>query len=224
MSCDAYKRLEERPEVIKAIRDRVLKFIELGRKGKTHHNFQPYFDTEFDATIFSELAFCISAANSSAIAGLKFQKMLAEKENDNMDERRIRNALRKCGVRFYQRKAKYIIDAWQKMDEVLEVLKLEESAMVREWLVKNIKGIGYKEASHFLRNTGQLDVAIVDRHVLDWLYREGCIPFWWDPNLSKRKDYLKLEKLLCGIAHHKKMQVGELDLLIWWKMTGKVLK
>ena len=223
MPRDAYKRLEERPEVIRAIRDRVLSFLELGRKGRTHYSFQPYFEVEFDADVFSELAFCISTANSSAFSGLRFQEMLAEKKG-RVNESWLLNTLKECGVRFYQKKARYIWEAWQMLDDVIELLKLRESTMIREWLVENIRGFGYKEASHFLRNTGHLDVAVVDRHVLNWLYQEGYIPSWRNFDSSKRRDYLALEKLLCGVAHLKKMQVGELDLLIWWKMTGKVLK
>ncbi|GAJ17855.1 unnamed protein product, partial [marine sediment metagenome] len=30
---------------------------------------------------------------------------------------------------------------------------------LREWVVKNFKGLGYKEASHFLRNIGYKNFA-----------------------------------------------------------------
>ncbi len=38
----------------------------------------------------------------------------------------------------------------------------------RDWLAqeKQIKGLGYKEASHFLRNIGLKGHAILDKHVL----------------------------------------------------------
>jgi len=35
-----------------------------------------------------------------------------------------------------------------------------------EWLVKNLTGLGYKEAGHFLRNIGSGKIAILDRHIL----------------------------------------------------------
>ena len=89
-------------------------------------------------------------------------------------------------------------------------------------MVKNIKGLGYKEASHFLRNVGRRDVAIIDRHVLKWLYDEGYlekIP----KNLNSYK-YEKLERILSELALKKGVTLAELDLMIWYKKTGMILK
>jgi len=63
---------------------------------------------------------------------------------------------------------------------------------IRVWLVKNIKGFGYKEASHFLRNIGLGEnIAILDRHILKNLKRFKVIkevPI----SISPRK-YLEIE-------------------------------
>jgi len=37
----------------------------------------------------------------------------------------------------------------------------------REFLVKEVKGVGYKESSHYLRNIGYRNLAILDRHILN---------------------------------------------------------
>ena len=67
----------------------------------------------------------------------------------------------------------------------------------REWLVKNIKGLGFKEASHFLRNIGFDDYAIIDSHILDLLERYKFIK---PPKTLTRKKYMEIEKILQTIA------------------------
>ena len=45
--------------------------------------------------------------------------------------------------------------------------EINDGYQAREWLVHNVKGIGYKEAGHFSRNIGfTQDLAILDRHIL----------------------------------------------------------
>jgi N-glycosylase/DNA lyase len=92
----------------------------------------------------------------------------------------------------------------------------------REWLVNNVKGLGYKEASHFLRNTGVLDVAIIDRHILRFLLDKQLITEI--PKSLNRRKYFEIERLLSCIATKLGSTLGELDLYIWSLRTGKVLK
>ncbi len=69
----------------------------------------------------------------------------------------------------------------------------------REWIVENIKGIGYKEASHFLRNIGfYKNIAILDRHILKNLKLLGVIEEIPE-TLSKTK-YLHIEKKMAEFA------------------------
>jgi thermostable 8-oxoguanine DNA glycosylase len=58
-------------------------------------------------------------------------------------------------------------------------------------LVKEIKGIGYKQASHFLASLGFENYAILDRHVLDRLVKYGVIE--GKPKYLGRKEYLAIE-------------------------------
>jgi len=74
--------------------------------------------------------------------------------------------LKELGYRFYNKRAEYIVEARNKMELLEEILKLDDEFMIREKLIKNFKGIGWKEASHFLRNLGYKNFVILDRHVL----------------------------------------------------------
>ncbi|MEM2192410.1 MAG: hypothetical protein QXG38_02210 [Candidatus Hadarchaeales archaeon] len=82
--------------------------------------------------------------------------------------------------------------------------------------------IGYKEASHFLRNVGFLDFAILDRHILS-LMKENGIVDWGGGGLTRRR-YLEYEKKFCSMAERVKMPPGELDLFLLYLKTGEVLK
>ena len=63
----------------------------------------------------------------------------------------------------------------------------------RDWLAreKGIKGLGYKEASHFLRNVGYRGYAILDKHVLRCLAELKIIDEPKPPNSRSR--YLTVE-------------------------------
>jgi N-glycosylase/DNA lyase len=97
-----------------------------------------------------------------------------------------------------------------------------EVGEARAWLVENVKGLGWKEASHFLRNVGYFDVAIIDRHILSNLREHGVIPDD-KKGLTKRR-YLEYEGILRRMADDLGMSLGELDLFLWYRKTGKVLK
>jgi len=94
----------------------------------------------------------------------------------------------------------------------------------RDWLVKEkgIKGLGYKEASHFLRNIGFRGYAILDKHVLNCLFELKIID---DPKPpSTRSKYLKVEEKLRQFASEIKIDFDEMDLVLWSMKTGEVLK
>ncbi|MBO8180796.1 MAG: N-glycosylase/DNA lyase [Archaeoglobus sp.] len=195
----------------KAILRRIEEFRQLGEKGEVVFDFRPFLDLSLKANIKTELAFCISTANSSATAGLKFQKLLEERVS--VDE-----ALKMAGVRFHNRKSEYIREAFENFELVEKALGFE-SEKARKILLK-IKGLGMKEASHFLRNVGREDVAIVDRHVLRWLEKQG---FEIPSNMTPKR-YLEMEKLLRDISEERRETLAEMDLRVWAEMTGKVLK
>ena len=117
-------------------------------------------------------------------------------------------------------KARFIVEA-RRYKNIKDILKGMDEKEKREWIAKNIKGLGYKEASHFLRNTGHFNLAIVDRHILKKLHCCGLIRM---PKTMTPKAYLKIENILQKICDKAKMSQGELDLYLWYAQTGKVLK
>lgn len=94
----------------------------------------------------------------------------------------------------------------------------------RDWLAqeKRIKGLGYKEASHFLRNIGIKGHAILDKHVLRCLFDLRVVDTIRPPNTRNR--YLEIEKALREVARNVKIDFDELDLVLWSLKTGEVLK
>ena len=169
--------------------------------------------------IFSELCFCILTANYSALGGIKIQKEIGNKFL-TLSEKELSEELKKLGHRFPNKRTEFIIEARKKLKLLEEALKLPELKL-RDWLVKNIKGLGYKEASHFMRNVGYKNVAIIDFHIIDLLVREGIIE---KPKTLTKKKYLEVESELKKIADKVNLNLAELDLYLWYMETGKILK
>ncbi|MHA2394085.1 MAG: N-glycosylase/DNA lyase [Promethearchaeota archaeon] len=171
--------------------------------------------------IFRELCFCIMTANCSAEKCIEVQDLVGKGFN-NLHENGLAQKLKKYGYRFPNIRAKYILEARNYQNELLINLHTnKDSQDLREWIVKNIKGIGYKEASHFLRNIGYTDYAIIDFHIIDLLTKHNLIE---KPKTLTKKKYLEMEKLLSEIAEVLDVNLAELDLYMWYIETGKVLK
>src|SRR5438093_13545617 len=105
-------------------------------------------------------------------------------------------------VRFSDSQAKYIVEARDmfsndgKLQLKSRISSFYNPFELREWLVENVKGLGYKEASHFLRNIGLGEgFAILDRHILRNLHRLGVITEI--PVSITKKRYMKNETNLC---------------------------
>lgn len=109
-----------------------------------------------------------------------------------------------------------------RLKEEIKPLADEDQQLARERLL-NIKGIGMKEASHFLRNVGYFDLAIIDRHIIDFMRRIGAIGETNVKQLSKSL-YISFENILKSIASNLNMSVGILDLFIWYKETNTIVK
>jgi N-glycosylase/DNA lyase len=94
----------------------------------------------------------------------------------------------------------------------------------RDWLAqeKGIKGLGYKEASHFLRNIGLRGHAILDKHVVRCLADLKIVENSRPPTTRGR--YLDVEERLRRLAIELQVDFDELDLVLWSMKTGEVLK
>ena len=172
--------------------------------------------------IFKELCFCILTANYTAQGGIKIQKAV-----DNgflaLPQDALAKKLKKLGYRFPNKRAEYIVKARAKIDDLKRGLRRHPGHSMRDWLVKHVLGLGYKEASHFLRNIGYGEFAIIDFHIIDLLARHGIIRKPKSRTLT-RKQYAQIERRLAKLAKECGVVQGELDLYLWYLETGKILK
>lgn len=193
------------------------------RKSKIKQRLKEFKGVTSDKDVFSELCFCICTPQSKAELCNKAVKNLMK---DDFVFKASESNLRKflIGVRFNKNKAKYIVEARSLKEGLKErLLQIKESKERREFLVKNVKGLGYKEASHFLRNIGLgEDLAILDRHVLKNLLRYGVIREI--PRTRTKKNYLRIEERMKKFAKQIRVPLAELDLLFWSMETGRIFK
>jgi len=169
---------------------------------------------------FIELCFCILTANFNAEKSIKIQdKMGYCFLTDNKDE--LSKKLKEYGHRFPNTRAEYISESVQCKDKLKEVLQFHDKNAIRDWIVNNVKGIGYKEGSHFLRNIGFDDYSIIDFHIVDILSDHNLIN---KPKTITKKKYIEIENKLKKLAKETNLTLAELDLYLWYMETGKVLK
>ncbi|OYT61391.1 DNA lyase [Methanosarcinales archaeon ex4484_138] len=177
--------------------------------------------------IFAELVFCILTPQSKAkLCWAAVERLISKDLLLKGDEEEIAREL--DGVRFKYKKSEYIIAAREKFinngklnvrEEIIGV-EIEET---RDYMVSNIKGIGYKEASHFLRNVALGEnMAILDRHVLKNLKLFGLLKEI--PKSLSKKKYLELEKKMKEFAEEIYIPMSHLDFILWYKETGEVFK
>lgn len=171
--------------------------------------------------IFEELCFCILTANFNAERSMKIQRQIGDRFL-SFSESDLAKKLRELGHRFPNTRAKYVVDARKHKNSLKDIVKtFNDDNELREWIVKNVKGIGYKEASHFLRNIGCTSFAIIDFHIIDVLTKHNIIE---RPKVLTKRKYLEIEDLLREIAGESNVNLAELDLYLWYMETGKILK
>ncbi|TFG01285.1 MAG: N-glycosylase/DNA lyase [Promethearchaeota archaeon] len=171
--------------------------------------------------IFTELCFCIMTANCSAEKCIEIHENIGY-DFLNLSQYQLTNKFKELGYRFPNIRSKYIIEARCNKEELNKRIKSNKNGnMLREWIVSNIKGIGYKEASHFLRNIGYKNYAIIDFHIADLLAKHNLIT---KPKTMTKKKYLEIEELLKDIGTRLNLNMAELDLFLWYLETSKILK
>lgn len=111
--------------------------------------------------------------------------------------------------RFAKQKAKYIHDAFFKIDSINE--KEKSDIELRNFLL-TINGIGHKTASWIVRNfRDSNNVAIIDIH----LYRAGLLLGIFNANEKIDKHYLKMEEKFLLFCQKLEIQASKLDAVIW---------
>ena len=204
----------------------LLKLLDLHKKRKVaiRSRLQD-FSRVAPSAYFYELVYCLMTPQSSAEHAEKTvfalqQQRFAESDFNPEDILRTREHY----IRFHKTKAKHLLKAKQEFPSTMKTLTNGLTSVdARNWLVANVKGLGFKEATHFLRNIGKNDgLAILDRHILRNLKRFGVIRSV--PSALSRKKYLSIEKKFADFAQRVKIPVDELDLLFWSMETGKIRK
>jgi N-glycosylase/DNA lyase len=203
-----------------------------------YENIKPFIETRIegfrnvykngdDKRLFAELAFCLLTPQSNA--RYCWETICDMYDNETLfygDREIITNALNR--VRFKIKKGKYIISARESFFSGNKRLKdrleeFDDVFLAREWLVEDIKGFGYKEASHFLRNIGKGNkVAILDRHILRNLEKYGVIKEI-PGNLSKTK-YYEIETKFARFSEEIAIPLEHMDLLFWYIAKGEIFK
>lgn|SRR3989338_1991557 len=180
------------------------------------------FKSKTNQDWFSELCFCILTANSKAKTALAIQKELGQKGYLSLSQPKLAQTIRRNKHRFHNNKSKYIVLARNHKDIKDKILQHETSRQAREWLAENIKGLGYKESSHFLRNVGYTDLAILDRHIINLMLEHNLLKY--KPKSLNKKNYLAIEQDFNSLANKLNMSPAKLDLYMWYLKTGEVLK
>jgi N-glycosylase/DNA lyase len=197
------------------IRDRLAEFAKVGRTGSSER-------------LFEELTFCIFTAGASARMGLRSVESVRpvlvsgtalEIQRALVGRHRFPN---NRGAYVYETREYLREYCGLRLGDALSNLKAADER--RDFLAANrsVRGIGYKEASHFLRNIGYRGYAILDKHVLMRLAEFNVIESPKPP--STKKTYLEIEERVNVFADSIGINFDELDLLLWYTKTGEILK
>lgn len=173
---------------------------------------------------FFELVYCLLTPQSSAVnAGKAVALLQARGICTDCDALAALLHQDEFYIRFHNTKARHILAAQVKFGAIAARIAVEQDAVrLREWLVDNVMGLGWKEASHFLRNIGRRNLAILDRHILRNLHRHRVIRSL--PRTLTRKQYTAIEQQFARFAEEIAISMDELDLLFWSRETGEILK
>lgn len=173
--------------------------------------------------LFSELCFCICTPQTRARAAHRAVKRLEESQLLwHGDKSQISQLLASEGVRFPNVKAGYIVASRARASSLPTYVRAGDGKSIRKTLMSCFPGLGMKEASHFLRNIGFIDVAILDRHVLRWMVRVGVIKR--PPRSLTARRYMILERKFYRLSEIAGIPPAALDLVMWSAETGEVFK
>lgn len=191
--------------------------------------FKEIWEKGSNEDIHTELSFCILTPQSKAVNAWKAITTL--RNNGLLFNGSAEEMVEYLNiVRFKNNKAKYLVALREQMkNEKGQIITKDFFSSIstvkarREWIVKNIKGMAYKEAGHFLRNVGfGKEIAILDRHILKNLVKLeviGEVPKSLTPKL-----YLEIEERMKAYCEYVNIPMDSLDLLLWYKEAGEIFK
>jgi N-glycosylase/DNA lyase len=192
--------------------------------------FHQVWRTASDARLWEEMVYCIFTAGASAKMGLRsveaIRPLLATGQQPDMT-----SALIAAGAhRFPNARPGYVVITRNYLESSFSMRLRERLKSFRdpferrEWLATEprIKGLGYKEASHYLRNIGFKGYSILDKHIVRCLAELGVVDSPRPP--ANRKRYLETESAMRQFAVDVRIDFDELDLVLWSIKTGEILK
>jgi len=199
------------------IRAKLGEFEEVWRKGT-------------DARLWEELVFCIFTAGASARMGLSAIEAVRPFLAAGRRQQMTRALVKARAHRYPSSRPGYVVITRAYLQRHFDMRIGEKLTSFadpmerRDWLAKEpqIKGLGYKESSHFLRNVGFKGYGILDKHVLRCLTEVGVIDSAKPP--STRRKYLEVEARMRQFARDVQIDFDELDLVLWSIKTGEILK
>jgi N-glycosylase/DNA lyase len=192
--------------------------------------FREVWRSGSDERLWEELVYCIFTAGASARMGLRSVEAVRHLLHAGSREEMTRALVEASAHRYPAARPGYIVvtraflreDCGMRLRERLASFTNEHER--RDWLARTrgIKGLGYKEASHYLRNIGFSGYAILDKHILRALAELGVVDSPEPPPTRTR--YLETEERLREFARSISIDFDELDLVLWSMKTGEILK
>ena len=192
--------------------------------------FRDVWKTASDDRLWEEMVFCIFTAGASAKMGLRSIEALRSLLHSGAHHE-MSTALIAAGAhRFPNARPAYVVVTRDYLRESFSMRlrdrlqSFRDPIQRRDWLAQDprVKGLGYKEASHFLRNIGFKGYGILDKHIVRSLNELGVIDSPKPP--TSRVRYLETEKRMWQFATRTGINFDELDLLLWSMKTGEILK
>jgi N-glycosylase/DNA lyase len=192
--------------------------------------FDQVWQSGSDARLWEEMVYCIFTAGASAIMGDVAVKAVRPLLNNGTRIAMTRVLKKRPAYRFHNVRPAHIVATRQYLRETVsmrlrdQLMSFGDPSQRRDWLARNprIKGLGYKEASHFLRNIGFKGYGILDKHIVRCLAELNVIDSPKPPTTRSR--YLDTEARMRQFAGAVGIDFDELDLALWSMKTGKILK
>jgi N-glycosylase/DNA lyase len=213
------QNVQELKQIYKKIKPQIVKKIV---------EFKTVWNDKSQKKIFAELVFCLLTPQSKAkVCWNCVENIIKKNLLLKNDYKKILSNL--VGVRFKYKKTNFITNVQKLFVKnnhliIKDTLGLSKNVFqTREWLVKNVKGMGLKEASHFLRNIGfGKNIAILDRHILRNLKSYNVIKKI--PKSLTKKVYYSIENKMQKFAKKIKIPMEHLDFVFWYKDNKEIFK
>ena len=192
--------------------------------------FRRVWQTASDSRLWEEMVYCIFTAGASAKMGLRSVDALRPLLKTGAQAEMTRALVAAGAHRFPNARPGYVIVTRDYLEESFSMQlrrrldSFRDPMERRDWLAREprIKGLGYKESSHFLRNIGFKGYGILDKHIVRCLCELKVIDSPKPP--TSRGRYLETEDRMRRFAADTGIDFDELDLLLWSTKTGEILK